>query len=88
MKLRLFLTCWIVFSLHFATNVVREHYPAFSLVEDGDFQRVEPADPDNSYLIQKLEGSASFGAQMPIGGPLNQETIDVIRQWITDGASM
>lgn len=37
MKLRLFLTCWIVFSLHFATNVVREHYPAFTLIERGDF---------------------------------------------------
>jgi hypothetical protein len=37
-KLRLFLTCWIVFSLHFATNVVREHYPAFSIIEDGDFK--------------------------------------------------
>lgn len=28
---RLFLTCWIVFSLHFATNTVREIYPALSL---------------------------------------------------------
>ncbi len=37
MKLRLFLTCWILFSLHFATNVVREHYPAFTLIERGDF---------------------------------------------------
>jgi len=36
-KLRLFLTCWIVFSLHFATNVVREHYPAFTLIDQGDF---------------------------------------------------
>ncbi len=36
-ELRLFLTCWIVFSVHFATNVVREHYPAFSLIERGDF---------------------------------------------------
>ena len=37
MKLRLFLTCWVLFSLHFATNVVREHYPAFALIERGDF---------------------------------------------------
>lgn len=37
MKVRLFLTCWIVFSLHFATNVVREHYPAFTLIDQGDF---------------------------------------------------
>jgi hypothetical protein len=49
--------------------------------------RVAPGDPDNSYLIQKLEGTASVGAQMPEGGPpLPQASIDVIRQWIIDGA--
>lgn len=49
--------------------------------------RVEPGDPGNSYLIQKLEGSASAGGQMPLGGtPLPQSTIDIIRQWVTDGA--
>jgi len=35
---RIFATCWILYSLHFATNVVREHYPAFSLAERGDFK--------------------------------------------------
>jgi hypothetical protein len=55
--------------------------------EDGSVLRVEPGDPDNSYLIQKLEGTASVGGQMPLGGtPLSQGTIDIIRQWITDGA--
>lgn len=50
-------------------------------------QRVNPGDPDDSYLIQKLEGTAAVGEQMPRGGPpLPQETIDVIRQWIIDGA--
>ncbi|HWM28488.1 MAG TPA: hypothetical protein VNQ14_08525 [Woeseiaceae bacterium] len=49
--------------------------------------RVAPGDPDNSYLIQKLEGTASVGEQMPFGGtPLPQASIDVIRQWIIDGA--
>ncbi len=49
--------------------------------------RVSPGDPDNSYVIQKLEGTAAVGSQMPQGGPfLSQATIDVIRQWITDGA--
>ena len=49
--------------------------------------RVAPNDPDNSYLVQKLEGTASVGGQMPLGAqPLAQSTIDVIRQWITDGA--
>jgi len=33
----LFLVCWIAFSAFFATNVVREHYPAFALIERGDW---------------------------------------------------
>ena len=49
--------------------------------------RVKPGDPDSSYIIQKLEGHASVGAQMPFGGPaLPPATIAVIRQWISDGA--
>jgi len=48
--------------------------------------RVKPFDPDGSYLIQKLEGTGG-GSRMPLGGPsLPQATIDVIRQWITEGA--
>lgn len=55
--------------------------------ESSSTLRVAPGDPDNSYLIQKLEGSASVGAQMPLGAPaLEQASIDVIRQWISDGA--
>lgn len=49
--------------------------------------RVTPGDPDNSYLIHKLEGTQEVGGQMPLGKPpLPQDTIDVIRQWITNGA--
>ena len=38
--------------------------------------------------MQKLEGASGIaGARMPFGGPyLPQSTIDVIRQWITNGA--
>lgn len=49
--------------------------------------RVNPGDPDGSYLIQKLEGTAAVGGRMPLGGPpLPAETIAVIRQWILEGA--
>lgn len=49
--------------------------------------RVKTGDPDNSYIIQKLEGHAAVGAQMPLGGPpLSAATIAIIRQWITNGA--
>ena len=49
--------------------------------------RVAPGDPGNSYLIQKLEGTASVGAQMPLNAPpIAQASIDVVRQWIINGA--
>jgi cytochrome c5 len=49
--------------------------------------RVAPGDPNNSYLIQKLEGTAPVGERMPAGLPaLPQNDINVVRQWISDGA--
>jgi Bacterial Ig-like domain len=56
--------------------------------EDPKVLRVQPGAPDQSYLVLKLQGSPGIlGAQMPFGGPyLPQTTIDVIRQWISDGA--
>ncbi len=54
--------------------------------QDAGLLRVNPGNPNASYLIQKLEGTASSGQQMPPGAPLAQSEIDVIRQWITDGA--
>jgi len=56
--------------------------------QDGSSQLVAPGNPDESYLIRKLEGSAAEGGQMPLGGPpIPQATIDFVRQWITDGAA-
>lgn len=56
--------------------------------EQPSVKRVEAGDPDSSYIIRKLQGSPGIsGQQMPFGGPyLPQSTIDVIRQWITNGA--
>lgn len=56
-----------------------------------DLFRIEPGNPDDSYLIRKLEGGPNIvGFQMPpteLGeAHLIQEEIDVIRQWIVDGA--
>jgi len=36
--LRLFLTCWLVYTLHFATNIVREIYPALALADHWSFR--------------------------------------------------
>jgi hypothetical protein len=48
--------------------------------------RVNPGNPNMSYLITKLEGPGASGGQMPPSGPMPQAEIDVIRQWIMDGA--
>jgi hypothetical protein len=52
--------------------------------------RVVPNDADNSYLIQKLEGSPDIaGQRMPrTGGPyLTEGQMTIIRRWISDGAA-
>jgi hypothetical protein len=36
--IRLFITCWMVFVLHFATDFGREHYLVLSIVEDFSFR--------------------------------------------------
>jgi hypothetical protein len=58
--------------------------------ELNSMNRIEPGDPDNSYLINKLQnthvsvgGSGSF---MPPSGTLPQATIDLMRTWVTEGA--
>lgn len=57
-------------------------------VEVPSLKRVAPGQPDASYIIQKLEGHAAVGGQMPLGqAPLPQATIDIIRQWIANGAA-
>ena len=57
-------------------------------LEQPGLRRVKQGDPDNSYLIQKLEGLAGIsGSRMPLGGPfLDQATIDQIKAWIASGA--
>jgi hypothetical protein len=57
------------------------------------FARVAAGDPDASYLLAKVKGTsgeAPFNgnpAQMPKGGPpLDAATIDLLEQWIADGA--
>jgi len=55
--------------------------------EAAGLNRIEPNDPDNSYLIRKLEGTAAVGGRMPLNQPpLPRATIDVIRAWISNGA--
>lgn len=51
-------------------------------------KRVDPGNPDGSYLLQKLRGDAGIsGAQMPLGdAPLSATQLAAIRAWIAAGA--
>jgi hypothetical protein len=58
-------------------------------LEVGAIDRVEPGNPDSSYLVQKIEGTAAVGVRMPATGvALDAASIAAIRQWITIGAAM
>lgn len=51
--------------------------------------RVVPGDPNNSYLVHKLQGRPGIvGLRMPISGPyLTDGQIAVIERWIDAGAA-
>src|SRR5512143_4004008 len=46
---------------------------------------IGPGNADGSRLFQRLVGT-NFGVRMPTTSPLSTEEIDVIRQWIDEGA--
>jgi hypothetical protein len=49
--------------------------------------RVNPGNANQSYLVQKILGTASVGARMPLGqAALPQDRIDLIVRWVTAGA--
>lgn len=56
--IRLFLICWIVFAVHFATNTVRELYPVLSLGDHLNFDVSEYAGLHQD--IFELPGRGSF----------------------------
>jgi PKD repeat protein len=72
---------------------LREGHTFASIVDVNSSQqpalkRVKPGDPDNSYLIRKLNGTSGItGSRMPQGGPfLSSTEIQRIRSWILLGA--
>jgi hypothetical protein len=52
-----------------------------------DFLLVEPNDPQNSYIVIKVEGRHTVGSRMPLSGvPLDAIDIANLRNWIVQGA--
>ncbi len=58
---------------------------------ESNLDRIEPGQPDQSYLVHKIQGTQASvggtGGRMPLNSPaLPQADIDKIRAWITAGA--
>src|SRR5262249_24266193 len=63
--------------------------PLSTAARQAGLLRVKPGDPDDSFLVRKLEGNLDpgEGSPMPQTGPrLTQDHIDQIRAWIAAGA--
>ncbi|MFQ5529889.1 MAG: hypothetical protein ACE5FP_06005 [Gemmatimonadota bacterium] len=69
-------------------GVSRDNLVGVASVELPAVLRVDPGNPDDSYIVWKIEGRAGIaGARMPLGlPPLTTEQIDAIRGWIQAGA--
>ena len=57
-------------------------------IEMPEMMRVQPGDPETSYLVWKIEGRAKItGGQMPLAlAALTADEIQAIRGWIANGA--
>ncbi len=56
--------------------------------EIATFNRVTPGNATDSYLYMKVvDDPRIMGDPMPFGNPLDQARIDLLREWIEDGAN-
>ena len=52
-----------------------------------DMPRVDPGQPPTSWLFLKITGTQTVGDPMPPGGSrLPESTLDLVAQWIVEGA--
>jgi hypothetical protein len=89
MAIRLGITCWLVYSLHFATNMVRENYLALSIGDSFSF-RVDPyanlhddifEKPGFGWHIGSNPGASMAGAiPYALAKPLIDRIVERVRQ--------
>lgn len=74
--------------LRFDDGVSWAELVGVSSIEMPEIMRVQPGDPESSYLIWKIEGRAEIqGGQMPLAlAALTADEIQAIRGWIANGA--
>lgn len=48
---------------------------------------VVPGDSASSVLWNKMANTGTYGGVMPLGSGLDQATVDIVKNWIDDGAA-
>jgi hypothetical protein len=55
--------------------------------ERSDLNRIEPGDPDRSYMVKKLRGDPDIsGSPMPLVGSITPEARQLVIDWVLRGA--
>ena len=55
--------------------------------ERGDLKRIEPGDPNRSYLVKKIRGDADIiGSPMPLVGSITPAQRQLVVDWVRRGA--
>ena len=70
-------------------GVARQNLVGVGSVQFPTLLRVNPGEPDSSYIVWKIEGRPRLvGGRMPLGlQPLSQEQIAAVKEWIDGGAA-
>lgn len=55
--------------------------------ERADLDRIQPGDPDRSYMVKKLRGDADIvGSRMPLVGSITAAQLQLVVDWVRRGA--
>ena len=76
-------------NMSLTNELIWEETVDVSAIGNANFMRVDPGDPDDSYIVMKLRGDSRIsGGQMPSGGagPLKDADIARVATWIAEGA--
>jgi hypothetical protein len=53
---------------------------------NSNYKRVEPGNSSNSFIIKMLRNTGEGSRQMPPSGKLNEDLLQLIENWINEGA--
>lgn len=68
------------------SNVARTNLVNISATSESGKTRVIPGNSTDSYVIIKLEGRQNSGSKMPLTGSISGTQIQLIKNWIDQGA--